>query len=200
MKKFISIVSLFIFITINSLGNNAKIFSIKNGQLFTDTLPDICIIVPPKLLDSLNPFGVTISSSFPDELNYDTYKGCFYQFFTNNMKPQIAVRLMKFTTKKEAAEAYKISIDGHTSDWYGRPERISLIADSAYFNYEGEDTAKCDECGLVALQGIYVIYVSFKGAYDETSRSRKKFIALKVLEAMYDNYDLLLPRIRNRQN
>jgi len=197
MKKIISLLLFLICISLISYGN---ILPNKESNSLTDTLPDICIIVPPKLLDSLSPFGVPMSSSFPDELNYDTYKGCFYQFFTKNMKPQIAVRLMKFTTKKEAAAVYKTSIDGHTSDWYGNPERISLIADSAYFNYEGEDSAKCDECGLVALQGIYVIYVSFKGAYDETSRSRKKFIALKVLEAMYDNYDLLLPRIRNRQN
>lgn len=174
--------------------------SVRQATILTDTLPDMCRIVPPAILDSLSPFGVPLSGSFPDELNYDVYRGCYYQFFTPNSKGQIAIKLLKWNTKKEAAEDYKTNIDRHTSDWYGRPERIDGVADSAYFNYEGEDTAKCDECGLVALKGLYTLYISFKGGYDEAPRQRKKSMALLILYIMYANYDALNPRIRNRQD
>jgi hypothetical protein len=197
MKKFITFLLLFAFTSMISFGNNLPN---KPSFTFRDTLPDMCIIVPPGFVNSLNPFGVPISSSFPDELNYDTYKGCYYQFFAKNMKPTIAVRLIKFADKKEAAVAYKTSIDGHTNDWYGVPERLTGLGDSAYFNYEGADTIKCDECGLVVLKGLYVIYVSFKGAYEEATRGLKKIVARRILDLMYINYDVLSPRIRNRQD
>lgn len=197
MKKAILLILLFVFITMISFGN---VLSKKTSSSFIDTLPDMCIIVPPRFVNSLNPFGVPISSSFPDELNRDDYKGCYYQFFTNSMKPQIAVRLLKMNSKQDAVEVYKTSINGHTNDWYGTPERIYGIADSVYFNYEGEDSTKCDECGLVVLKGTYVIYISFKGAYDETPRSIKRVTATRILDLMYINYDLLSPRIRNKQN
>jgi len=115
------------------------------------------------------------------------------------VKQQIAIRLLKRNSTKEAAGDYKTNIDRHTNNWYGTPERIYGVADSAYFNYEGEDTSKCDECGLVALKGLYTIYVSFKGAYEESPRQRKKAIALFILYVMYDRYDILSPRIRKRQ-
>ena len=161
MRKHVFLFSLLICTTVTavckSLSSPGKIV-----PAFTDTIPDMCWIVPATIVDSLNPFGVPLSKSFPDELNYDVYRGCYYQFFTTNMKPQIAIRLLKWNSKKEAAEDYKTNINRHTSDWYGRPERIYGVADSAYFNYEGEDTAKCDECGLVASKGLYTIYISFR--------------------------------------
>jgi hypothetical protein len=198
MKKIILLVSWLLFISITAIGKPINLLN-KISPAYTDTLPDMCWIVPATILDSLNPFGTPLSASFPDELNYDVYRGCYYQFFTPTIKPQIAIKLLKWSSKQEAAIDYKTNIDRHTSDWYGRPERIYGIADSAYFNYEGEDTAKCDECGLVALKGLYTIYISYKGAYDESPRQRKKVIALIVLGIMYDRYDILSPRIRNRR-
>lgn len=100
-------------------------------------------------------------------------------------------------SKKEAGDDFRIFFN---SEWNTgvAPERLYGIADSAYFDYDFEDTAKCDECGLVASRGEYGIYIAFKGQYEKVPRARKKESALKILQVMYDRVTGLAPsRIRN---
>jgi hypothetical protein len=49
---------------------------------------------------------------------------------------------------------------------------VSGIVDSAYFDYDYDDTTRRDECGLVAIQNME--YISFKGQYEKVPRARKK--------------------------
>lgn len=195
MKKFIPLILLFAITTMISYGN-----ILSNKTSFTDTLPDMCIIVPPLFVDSLNPFGVPISSSFPDPNNYDVYKGCQYQFFTSNAKPQIAVRILKWASKSESLQEYKTNFSRHVESWGRSPERIYWVPDSAYFTNNGEEPNKCFDCGLVVLNGLYTIYISFAGD-DDGNRDRKKTVSLHILEMLCKRFpDLTPPRTLNRQN
>ena len=127
----------------------------------------------------LNPFTTMLTTIFPDPNNYETYSGCHYQFYTAAEKPQIAIRLLKYGSKKEAGEAFRSFFVSEGNAWGLPPERLYNVADSAYFGYNAyEDTSKCDECGLVAVIGVYGIYISVKGQYEKVPRARKKEAAL----------------------
>jgi hypothetical protein len=199
MKKTIQFILLTAFAATSSFGNNTNYFSVKPHQVTKDTLPDMCLIIPPLFVDSLNPFGVQISGNFPDPNNYDVYKGCHYQFFTPNAKPQMAVRLIKWASKSEALDEYKMDLKRHHESWGRSPERLYWVPDSAYFTDNGEERNKCFDCGLVALNGLYTIYISFAGD-DNGNRARKKTVALYILEMLCARISgLTPPRTINRQ-
>jgi len=171
-----------------------------NHPVVADTMPTICTVLPGEEIAALRLFGSPLSSSFPDPNSYETYNGCHYQFFTEKTKAQIAVRLMKWGSKQEASAEFKQQVQSHFDHWGIAPERLRVEADSIYFGIETEDSTKCDECGLVAAQGPYTIYISFKGEYETVPRERKKMVALQILRMMYDRIPGLAPsRIRNRQ-
>ncbi|HET6766714.1 MAG TPA: hypothetical protein VFH08_04930, partial [Chitinophagaceae bacterium] len=157
IKNYFIPVPLFIFMVIVHPINKGRQIS-KPGLLpLTDTIPNICSIIPPEDMKYLNPFTSILTSIFPDDNNFETYKGCYYQFYTPDEKAQIAIRLVKWGSKKEAGDDFR---NFFNSEWNSgvAPERLDGIADSAYFNYGFEDTVKCDECGLVATTGAYGIY------------------------------------------
>ncbi len=199
MKKNIHFVLISVLITLSSFckGNNDK--STNKAQVPSDTIPDMCILVPPTFVDSLNPFGIIISSNAPDELNTEIYKGCFYRFFNQQSKRQIAVRLIKWPSKSEALAEYKMNFNRHFESWGRSPERINWVADSAYFTDNGEEANKCFDCGLVVLNGLYTIYISFAGD-DDGNRDRKKTVSLYILERLCTRMPgLTPPRMINRQ-
>jgi len=166
----------------------------------TDTMPNICTVLPGKDIEALHPFTTPLSNSFPDPNNFETYNGCHYQFFTDNDKPQLAVRMIKWGSKQEAIDEFKMQAQRHFEMWGISPERLSVEADSVYFGIEPMDNTKCDECGLVVVQGLYSIYISFKGQYETVTRESKKLVALLILRMMYDRIPGLAPsRIRNKQ-
>jgi len=166
----------------------------------SDELPDICSIITEKDMEEIKPFTHPLSKMFQDANNFETYKGCHYEFFTPQDKPGLSIRLIKWGSKEEAVVDFQ-SFQKSEFDKMGfSPESISGVADSAYFSYDGEDIALCNECGLVAQRGEYGIYISLKGQYETVTRAGKKEAALKILQRMYDRIPGLAPsRIRNRQ-
>jgi hypothetical protein len=174
--------------------------AIKESTRITDSIPQVCNYLPGKDIEALHPFTTLLTTSFPDPNAYETYTGCYYQFYTDSEKPQLAVRLMKWGSKQEALDEYKMQAQRHLESWGIYPERLSAGADSAYFSIDPMDSTKCDECHLVAIQGIYSVYVSFKGQPNGITREGKKLVALAILKIMYDRIPGLAPsRIRNRQ-
>jgi len=181
----------------------------KTGQISTtnypvsiDTFPNMCNIIPPEDIKILSPFTNILSSIFPDQNNHETYSGCYYQFYTTDdrEKGQIAIRLIKWKSKKDASDDFRNFFSSEANGGVA-PERLYGIADSAYFDYDYEDTIKCDECGLVAIRAEYGIYIAFKGQYEKVTRARKKEAALEILQMMYDRIPGLAPsRIRNTIN
>lgn len=200
MKKYSSILLPCILLTMGFAGLEHAPFSGEKGKnILTDSLPDICSAFTPQEIAAIHPFTNLLTNSFPDPNNYETYSGCYYQFYTANDKPQIAVKLLKWGSKKEAAEDYHMQVQRHFESWGITPERITGVADSAYFSLDNSDTTFCDECGLVAIQGVYSVYISFKGQYDKVPRARKKQSALLFLQFLYDRIPGLAPsRIRNQ--
>lgn len=166
----------------------------------TDTIPEVCNVLPGKDIEALHPFTTRLTAAFPDPNAYETYTGCYYQFYTDSEKPQLAVRLMKWASKEEAMDEFKMQAQRHFESWGLSPEKLSVEADSVYFSIEPMDSTRCDECHLVAIQGVYSIYISFKGQYGGLTREGKKLVALQILKMMYDRIPGLAPsRIRNKQ-
>jgi len=200
MKIYITTVFSFVVIILTSEEYKPNHSPVNQIPALRDTMPNICLTLPPQDMEALHPFTNLLSNIFPDPNNFETYNGCQYQFFTPGDKPQLAVRLIKWGSKQEAASEFRQQVQSHFDLWGLVPERLRGIADSAYFGFNADDTAKCDECGLVAIQGVYAIYISYKGQYENVTRARKKESALKILQMMYDRIPGLAPsRIRNRQ-
>ncbi|HET9434662.1 MAG TPA: hypothetical protein VFO37_12935 [Chitinophagaceae bacterium] len=199
IKNYFILVPLFAIVVMIYPINKGTGISNPSSRILTDTIPNICNIIPPADMKYLNPFTNILTNIFPDPNNYDNYSGCHYQFYTPdaNEKGQIAIRLIKWGSKKEAGDDFR---NFFNSEWNSgvAPERLYGIADSAYFDFDFEDTTKCDECGLVATTGAYGIYIAFKGQYEKVPRARKKESALKILQMMYHRVPGLAPsRIRN---
>ncbi|MBL7739129.1 MAG: hypothetical protein JNK14_07910 [Chitinophagaceae bacterium] len=199
MKKFVSKIFPFACIAIVFVGYKPNNLSGEKYTDIADSVPEICNILSPLLIDSLMPFGTPLSGSFPDPNRWENYSACHYQFFTANAKPQVAVRLIKWASKSEALDEYKMNLSRHVESWGGPPERIHWVPDSAYFTDNGQEPNKCFDCGLVVLNGLYTIYVSFAGD-DNGNRDRKKTVSLYILEMLCARIPgLVPPRTINRQ-
>ena len=200
MKNYAIFILLFAIITMAFAQHTPNGLPVKQRFVATDTLPAMCRILPPEDIRVLHPFTTILTNIFPDDGNVENYNGCHYQFYTPDEKPQLAIRLIKWSSKKEAADDYIMQVRRHFESWGISPERLYGIADSAFFDLNPEDTSKCDECALVVMQGVYGIYISFKGQYEKVLRARKRESALKILQTIYDRIPGLAPsRIRNRQ-
>lgn len=161
-------------------------FSAQNHHLAKDTLPDICTVLPAEEIAALIPFTNPLSNSFPDPYPMENYKACYYEFWKENDYPGIKVSLLKFDSKEDALGSYNWYTEGHISLYEVAPERIFGLADSAFFGMDLGDTAKCNECALVMIKGVYEIIVAYKGQYKESGRIRKKLVAVKIAELMFD--------------
>jgi hypothetical protein len=161
---------------------------------FTDTIPQVCVYITSAEIKTVQPFTTQLTNIFPDPNSFETYTGCYYQFYTADEKPQIAVRLIKWGSQQEAANEFKQQVQSHHDNTGVAPERLRGAADSTYFSYETEDSTKCDECHMVAILGVYSMYISFKGQYEKVPRAAKKLSALYILQLMYDRIPGLSPR------
>ena len=201
IKNYIIPAYFFVFILITYQEKKSGSQTTMNSPVPIDTMSNICNVIPPEDMKYLNPFTNILTNIFPDQNNHETYSGCHYQFYTpdDREKGQIAIRLIKWESKKDASDDFRNFFSSEANGGVA-PERLYGIADSAYFDYDYDDTTKCDECGLVAIRAEYGIYIAFKGQYEKVPRARKKESALKILQMMYDRVPGLAPsRIRNRQ-
>ena len=185
------------FITMAFINHKPILLSKDQSPDKMDTIPQVCVYIASQEITAVHPFTTILTNIFPDENAFENYTGCYYQFYTPEEKPQIAVRLIKWSSKQDATDDYVMQLRRHHESWGIDPERIKGIADSAFFNINPEERDKCDECALVAIQGLYGIYISFKGQYEKIPRSAKKFSALRILQLMYDRIPgLTPPRVR----
>lgn len=172
----------------------------QHDRMATDTLPDICTVLPGEEIAALMPFTNPLSKSFPEPDPIESYRACLYQFWKKNDFPAIKVSLLKYLSKEEALVAYKWNLQGYLDPQLTPPERLFGLGDSAFFGSGSTDPLKCDECALVAISGVYQVIVAYKGQFEESPMLRKKLVAIKILELMFDRIPGLAPsRIRNRQ-
>ena len=166
-----------------------EIFSKKN---LSDSLPDICTILPAGDIAKFSPFTNPLSKFYPEDNPLDAYRGCIYEFFKPNDYGTIKVSLLKNKSKAEALAFYNSNVKDHIDLWQRRPETIKGLADSAYFNYNAFDDTKCDDCHLLLISGVYAVIVSFHGQYDEVSRESKKNAAISIVKLLYNRIPGLL--------
>jgi hypothetical protein len=153
-------------------------------KILSDTLPDICTILPAGDIASLSPFTIALSNFYAED-PVEGYRGCIYEFFKPNDYGTIKVSLLKNKSKAEALVYYNASVADHINLWQRRPETLTGLADSAFFNYNAEDN-KCDDCNLTLMSGVYNVVVGFHGQYDDVSRAQKKNAALSIVKLLYD--------------
>lgn len=150
----------------------------------SDTLPDICRILPAGDIAGLSPFTNPLTNSYAED-PLEGYRGCIYEFFRPNKDGTIKISLIKNKSKADALAFYNTNVTDHINLWQRKPETIVGLADSAYFNYNADDT-KCDDCHLLLISGLYNIIVSFHGQYDDVSRESKKKAAINIVKLLYD--------------
>lgn len=173
---------------------------ISNGQrktsefvfkkMISDTLPDVCTFLPAGDIAGLSPFTNPLTNSYAEE-PLEGYRGCIYEFFKPNDYGTIKISLIKNKSKADALVFYNSNVADHINMWQRRPETIVGLADSAYFNYNADD-AKCDDCHLLLMSGVYNVVVSFHGQYDDVSRESKKKAAINIVKLLYSRIPGLL--------
>jgi hypothetical protein len=152
--------------------------------ILSDSLPNICAVLPAADIARLSPFTNPLSKFYSEEA-LEGYQGCIYEFFKLNDYGTIKVSLLKNKSKAEALAFYNSNVQDHIDLWQRRPETLMGLADSAYFNYNADDT-KCDDCHLLLLSGVYNVIVSFHGQYDDVPRESKKNAAINIVKLLYD--------------
>ena len=160
-----------------------KVIEFFPKNILSDTLPDICTILPAGDIAGLSPFTNPISNHYAEE-PLEGYRGCIYEFFKANDYGTIKISLLKNKSKADALVFYNSNVTDHINMWQRRPETIVGLADSAYFNYNADDT-KCDDCHLLLMSGVYNVVVSFHGQYDDVSREKKKQAAISIVKLLY---------------
>jgi len=186
MRYQILILLLFAFIAIAFVDSKPNRLSKNKYPNISDTIPQVCVYITPQEMEQVHPFTTLLTNTFPDPNSFETYTGCHYQFYTKDEKPQIAVRLIKWESVQQAAAEFRQQVQSHHDNTGLAPERLLGVADSAYFSLDAQDTALCDECHMVAIRGVYAMYISFKGQYERVPRAEKKLSALNILQLMYD--------------
>src|SRR5436190_16002053 len=167
------------------IGNSQqKADKLLTYKISSDSLPDICTVLPAGDIASLSPFTHPLSRSYTDD-TLEGYRGCFYEFWKENDYGTIKISLIKNKSKAEALVFYNSNVANHINLWQRRPETIIGLADSAYFNYNNDDT-KCDDCHLLLISGVYNVVVSFHGQYDDVPREKKKNAAISIVKLLYD--------------
>ena len=169
----------------------------KPGEFFSkkilsDTLPDICTVLPAAEIAGLSPFTVALSNSYAED-PLEGYRGCLYEFFKSPDFGTIKISLLKNKSKADALVFYNSNVADHINLWQRRPETIVGLADSAYFNYNADDT-KCDDCDLSLVSGVYNVVVSFHGQYDDVLRAQKKNAAISIVKLLFNRMPELLKK------
>jgi hypothetical protein len=152
-------------------------------KILSDSLPNICTVLPAADITKLSPFTIPLSNSYAEE-PIEGYRSCIYEFFKPNDYGTIKISVTRSKSKAEALAFYNRNVADHIEMWQRRPETINGLADSAYFNYNADDT-KCDDCHLLLISGVYYVVVSFHGQYDDVSRESKKKAAINIVKLLY---------------
>src|ERR1700741_1555489 len=113
MKPKIFIVLLFVFITMTFASHKPNHLPKNEYPGIADTIPQVCIYITPEKMKTLHPFTTLLTNIFPDPNSFETYTGCYYQFYTKEEKPQIAVRLIKWESAQQAAVEFKQQVQSH---------------------------------------------------------------------------------------
>jgi hypothetical protein len=161
-----------------------KVVEFFPEKILSDTLPDICSVLPAGDIAGLSPFTIALSNSYAED-PLEGYRGCLYEFFKSPDFGTIKISLLKNKSKADALVFYNSNVADHINLWQRRPETIVGLADSAYFNYNADDT-KCDDCHLLLMSGVYNVVVSFHGQYDDVSREKKKKAAINIVKLLYN--------------
>ena len=154
-------------------------------KILSDTIPDICTVLPAEDITKLSPFTNPLTKFYAED-PLEGYRACIYEFWKSNDYGTIKVSVTKNKSKAEALVFYNRNVADHIEMWQRRPETIKGLADSAYFNYNAFDDTKCDDCHLLLISGVYDVIVSFHGQYDDVSREKKKKAAINIVKLLYD--------------
>lgn len=177
-----------------------KAIEFFSKKILSDSLPDICTVLPEADITRLSPFTIPLSKFYAEE-PLEGYRSCIYEFFKLNDYGTIKVSVTKNKSKAEALTFYNRNVADHIEMWQRKPETIKGLADSAYFNYNAFDDTKCDDCHLLLISGVYSVIVSFHGQYDDVSRESKKNAAINIVKLLYDRITGLAQQfIRNKGN
>jgi hypothetical protein len=168
-----------------------KTIEFFSQKILSDTLPDICSVLPAADITRLSPFTIPLTKFYAEE-PLEGYRSCIYEFFKPNDYGTIKVSITKNRSKAEALVFYNRNVADHIELWQRRPEVIKNLADSAYFNYNAFDDTKCDDCHLLLISGVYAIVISFHGQYDDVSRGAKKNAAINIVKLLYSRIPGLL--------
>jgi hypothetical protein len=191
-------VALFLLAGFKKQNGNIKIAEDKSSGIVStkvDTMPDICTVLPAAEIDALHIFNNPLTKSYPEQDPIENFHGCYYEFYKPNDFPMLSVQLVKYLSKKEAGSIFHQNVLDHYDTWGVDPERILHVGDSAFFGLNTNAHNKCDECSLIVNQGLYMIYVNFKGQMDEVPREKKKTIAINIVRMMYDRIPGLAPSL-----
>ena len=153
-------------------------------KILSDSLPDICTVLPAEDIAKLSPFTNPLTKLYAEE-PMEGYRACIYEFWKPNDYGTIKVSVTKSKSTAEALAFYNRNVADHIEMWQRRPETIEGLADSAYFNYNAFDDTKCDDCHLLLISGVYEVVVSFHGQYDDVSRENKKNTAINIVKLLY---------------
>jgi len=152
-------------------GKNIKSNYNKIRPLITDSLFDMCSVMPGDEVASLSPFTNPIKQvTSIDRL--DGYCGCHYDLDAKDDFPQVQIEVNEFSTAKESKENYVTRKQDWVNIYQRQPVFISNLGDSANFCGNAEP-GKCDDCGLEIASGRFYISVYVKGYYDKISESAK---------------------------
>jgi hypothetical protein len=201
MKKYkiiplLFIAALFLLAGFKKQNGNIKIPEDKSGGIVStkvDTMPNICTVLPAEEIDALHIFNNRLTKSYPEQDPIENFHSCYYEFYKPNDFPMLSVQLVKYLSKQEAGSVFHQNVLDHYDTWGVDPERILHVGDSAFFGLNTNAYNKCDECSLIVNQGVYMVYVNFKGQMDEVPRERKKTIAITIVQRMYDRIPALAP-------
>jgi hypothetical protein len=163
-------------------------FSKTKIIVLSDTMPDICVIIPPADIEALNIFKAgPITHHYPEPDPVEGFTACYYEF---NSIPRryaaLGIQLIKMTTKEDANDVFRNWEEDYARVWLTKPERIPKTGDScSIFSDPACTEDKCPECMLIVKQGVYVMFVSFKGPEDIT-QSGVKSAGLKIIQMLYN--------------
>lgn len=131
MKPFILVFLLATFIYPVFAGYPTSHWSKDQDARIKDTIPEMCSILPGWEIDTLHVFTNRLTKTFPDPNAGENYWGCYYQFYKPDDYPQLAIRMIKWGSKQEAADDFRMQVSSAVRINGIAPERLYGVADSA---------------------------------------------------------------------
>jgi hypothetical protein len=181
-----------LFIAFLSTREKDDISNNKLPVILSDSLFDMCTVMPGVEVASLSPFNKPIKTVTPDD-RMDGYSGCHYDLESEDDYPQVKISLNQFSSAKESKENYVVNKQYWVDMYLRQPDYISNLGDSASF-YGNAEPALCDDCGLQVTSGRYYITIAFKGYYEKISAAAKKDAAIGIVRRLFEKKPYLNSR------